>query len=179
MLSRLKERSAREASLLWNLAKTFGQAVLFWTIFLFFLPLVLLAVQQALHVPSIRCIPCSFTGIVAFIVGSALALCSDYFMARYGRGTPFPFDAPRQLIIKGPYAYVRNPMAISGLMQLAGIGLYVGSILVLLSSAAGGFLWHHLVRPWEEANLANRYGDAYLRYRRVVRCWIPRFSSYR
>lgn len=179
MWSRVRERSAGEASLPWNLAKTLGQAALFWIIFLFFLPLLLLSVQHAVHVPRIHCIACSLAGIVSFFIGSALALCSDYFMARYGRGTPFPFDASRQLVVQGPYAYVRNPMAISGLMQLAGIGFYVGSILVLLCAAGGGFVWYYLIRPWEEANLANRYGDTYLRYRRTVRCWIPRQPSYR
>jgi protein-S-isoprenylcysteine O-methyltransferase Ste14 len=27
-----------------------------------------------------------------------------------GRGTPFPLDPPRQLVDRGPYAIIRNPM---------------------------------------------------------------------
>jgi protein-S-isoprenylcysteine O-methyltransferase Ste14 len=179
MLPRFRERRAREASLPWNLVKTLGQAVSFWTVFLFLIPLLLLRAQHALHLPSIRCTLCGPAGIASFILGSALALCSDYFMARYGEGTPLPFDASRRLVVEGPYAYVRNPMSISGLMQLAGIGLYVGSVLVLLCAAAGWFLWTFVVRPWEEANLADRYGEAYIRYRRRVGCWIPRLRAYR
>jgi len=163
----------------WNLAKTLAQAALFWTVFLFVIPWSLVRLQHSLGMPSVHCAVCGIVGAICFVSGSALALCSDYFMARYGQGTPFPFDTSRNLVVKGPYRHVRNPMAISGFMQTAGIGLYFGSVLVLLHVAAGVFVWNHFVRPWEEANLAVRYGGEYLRYWRSVRCWTPRLSPYR
>lgn len=174
MVPGFKERIAREASLPWNLAKTLVQAAVFWTIFLLFIPWSLLRLQYSLRIPPVPCSACGIIGTLSFIFGSALALYSDYFMARYGQGTPFPFDTSRQLIVNGPYRYVRNPMAISGLMQLVGIGLSFGSVLVLLYVAVGFFVWNHFIRPWEEANLADRFGDEYARYRRSVRCWIPK-----
>src|SRR6185503_17003980 len=37
------------------------------------------------------------------------------FVSR-GGGTPVPFDPPRRLVTTGPYAYVRNPMQIAGVV---------------------------------------------------------------
>ena len=45
---------------------------------------------------------------------------------------------------------------------------------MILYSLAGGVLWHLLVRPEEERDLAQRFGAAYAEYSTRVRCWIPR-----
>lgn len=50
---------------------------------------------------------------VGYVVGGAgavvAALCIATFVTR-GRGTPAPFDPPRDFVASGPYRYVRNPM---------------------------------------------------------------------
>jgi predicted DCC family thiol-disulfide oxidoreductase YuxK len=69
-------------------------------------------------------------------------------------------------------------MVIGGLIQGAAVGLYLGSPLVLAYVLAGGLLWQYAVRPWEEAGLEQRFGDAYRVYRRRVRCWRPRLGGY-
>ncbi len=49
-------------------------------------------------------------GVVLMIVGGGLALtCVGFFVLR-GRGTPAPFDPPKDFVGVGPYKYVRNPM---------------------------------------------------------------------
>src|SRR3989442_9350533 len=40
--------------------------------------------------------------------------------ALVGRGTPAPFDSPRQLVATGLYRWVRNPMYLSALSLLVG-----------------------------------------------------------
>ena len=99
-------------------------------------------------------------------------------MALRGEGTPLPTACARQLVVAGPYAYVRNPMAVFGLAQGAAVGIALGSWLVLAYVAAGGLLWNAVVRPAEEADMERRFGDAYRRYREQVRCWVPRRASY-
>jgi len=48
-------------------------------------------------------------------------------MAVLGNGTPLPAATARRLVIGGPYRFVRNPMAVAGLVQTVGVGLWTGS----------------------------------------------------
>ena len=114
-----------------------------------------------------------------FVLGGALGLTSGAVMAVRGRGTPLPADCPRELVVAGPYRFVRNPMAVAGLAQGVAVGIFLGSPVVVAYALAGGPAWHLLVRPWEEADLERRFGEPYRRYRAAVRCWLPRFPGYR
>jgi len=81
-------------------------------------------------------------------------------------------------VLRGPYAYVRNPMVISGLGQAVAVGLGLGSVLVLGYVALGGAMWNWLVRAAEEEDRLGHFGDEYKHYRREVRCWIPHLRPY-
>ena len=94
-------------------------------------------------------------------------------MAYYGQGTPLPLDTARKMVIKGPYAYVRNPMAIAGLSQGIGVALIFGSFWTIIYVLLGGLLWQFFVRPVEEQDLLDRFGADFEQYRQKVRIWIP------
>jgi protein-S-isoprenylcysteine O-methyltransferase Ste14 len=96
-------------------------------------------------------------------------------MALRGRGTPLPLDAARVLVVTGPYAWVRNPMAVAGLAQGAAVALWHGSAVVGAYVVAGGLFWHIVVRPLEEANLAHTFGRSFEEYRDRVPLWWPRW----
>ena len=97
---------------------------------------------------------------------------------RWGQGTPLPVDSTNRLVIRGPYRWIRNPMATASLLQGAAMGLWFGSPLMLLYVVAGAALWNFAVRPWEEADLGARFGADYQSYRQSVRCWLLRWSPY-
>jgi protein-S-isoprenylcysteine O-methyltransferase Ste14 len=69
-------------------------------------------------------------------------------------------------------------MAMCSLGQGIGVGLWLGSPLVLLYVLIGGLLWNIIARPWEERDMEARFGDAFRHYRAQVRCWIPRWKAY-
>src|SRR4051795_11750684 len=49
---------------------------------------------------------------VGFVVAAAGAMVAGTCIATFvtlGRGTPAPFDPPREFVASGPYRYVRNP----------------------------------------------------------------------
>jgi protein-S-isoprenylcysteine O-methyltransferase Ste14 len=113
-------------------------------------------------------------GIVLLVFGAVVALtCVATFVAR-GRGTPAPFDAPREFVALGPYRYVRNPMYIGGLAMMIGYGLYAFSPSVLLLAVGGFALAHAFVIFYEEPTLRRSFGQTYEDYCRSVRRWIPR-----
>jgi protein-S-isoprenylcysteine O-methyltransferase Ste14 len=95
-----------------------------------------------------------------------------------GEGTLAPWDPPRQLVVNGPYRYVRNPM-------ISGVVLFLfGEALVLLSvphaAWAGLFLIANLVYiPLvEEPQLAGRFGEPYRDYCRHVPRVLPRLRPW-
>jgi protein-S-isoprenylcysteine O-methyltransferase Ste14 len=115
-----------------------------------------------------------FPGIALIIIGGILALsCVGTFVVR-GKGTPAPFDAPREFVAVGPYRYVRNPMYIGGWLMLSGLGLYEHSISILLFSLVGLVLAHLFILLIEEPGLEKRFGDSYRAYNKSINRWIPR-----
>lgn len=77
----------------------------------------------------------------------------------------------------GPYRFVRNPMAVAGIVQAIGVGLLASSWLTLLYAVCGIAYWHALVRPFEEADLEARFGERFRAYRNRVGTWVPRPRS--
>ena len=95
-----------------------------------------------------------------------------------GGGTPVPFDPPRWLVTSGLYAYVRNPMQISGVLLL----LLLGAALESPWVASAGLLAHLYsagLAGWDEdEDLHRRFGDPWTAYRRGVRAWLPRLRPW-
>ncbi len=116
-------------------------------------------------------------GLALALAGALLALwCIVTFVAE-GRGTPAPFDPPREFVAAGPYRYVRNPMYIGGFGVLLGAGLSLRSPAIIGLAFLFLLLTHLLVLLYEEPALAGRFGDPYLRYKSSVRRWLPRPPS--
>ena len=173
-------RVARPASVPRNMAKTLRQMLAMWSVFLFTLPGLVYAVEDRLRLKRYRFASRRWrlAGALLFLLGWALAEVSAVFMVVKGQGTPLPSDAPRELVIAGPYRYIRNPMAMGSLAQGFAVGLFLGSPLVVLYALIGTVGWNYTVRPWEELDLEKRFGEPYAHYRNSVRCWVPRLEAY-
>jgi protein-S-isoprenylcysteine O-methyltransferase Ste14 len=112
-------------------------------------------------------------GVALALVGGLLALwCIVTFVAR-GRGTPAPFDPPREFVAAGPYRYVRNPMYVGGFGVLFGAGLALPSPSIVGLAVLFLLLVHLLVVLYEEPSLTRRFGDPYRRYKSTVHRWLP------
>ncbi len=177
----LRARVAAPASVRRNTLKTIVQTIAFWSVFLAIIPWIILRGEEAISLDSLRWSAelTRLLGAALFVAGGTLGLWSAWCVAQFGQGTPLPFDAPRNLVTSGPYAVVRNPMAIGGLTQGIAVGLMVGSPFVILYALCGGPVWHFAVRPWEEADLKHRFSESFTQYRAHVRCWIPRLQPFR
>jgi protein-S-isoprenylcysteine O-methyltransferase Ste14 len=172
-------RQAVPAPVWRNVAKTLIQIGLFWGVLLGLFPLAIERVVSANQLDGLAFPPWPVTGWTLLVLASAVGFWSGVTMARLGDGTPLPLDHASRLVVRGPYAYIRNPMAFTGLAQGAAVALILGSTAVLIYVVAGGSFWNWAVRPFEERDLARRFGEPYERYRRAVRCWVPRITPYR
>lgn len=120
----------------------------------------------------------AWLAIALFCVSCIMAWGSAWVLVRFGDGTPLPLDATNKLVVRGPYRWVRNPMACASLVEGAAIGLLLGSPLILIYIVAGGVLWNFTARLWEEHDMEVQFGEEFCRYKRAVRCWIPNLKPY-
>jgi protein-S-isoprenylcysteine O-methyltransferase Ste14 len=176
----IPSRTAKPATAAWNVSKTLGQTAIFWSTLLFLVPGLIYRLEGPVGLSGFRFAAPTWraAGVVLFALGGTLGLTSGLIMAILGRGTPLPLDCARELVVAGPYRYVRNPMAIAGLSQGAAVGLYFGSPSILVYVLTGLLIWNFGVRPGEEADLEARFGDPYRAYRTGVLCWRPRLRGY-
>ena len=115
-----------------------------------------------------------FVGVAFFALGAVIVLSCVVFFVVEGRGTPAPFDPPREFVASGPYRFVRNPMYLGALLVLSGFGLYARSPSVLGLVALAALLAHLFVLFVEEPSLSRRFGETYAAYRRGTNRWLPR-----
>jgi len=118
--------------------------------------------------------PPQMAGFVVAAAGAALAAWCVLSFALVGRGTPAPFDAPRRLVVGGPYRYVRNPMYLGAILALAGAALYYETVVLWAYAAAFLVLMHLFVVFYEEPTLRRSFGADYEEYARRVHRWMPR-----
>lgn len=168
-------RSSKSTSVTVNAVKTIVQIVCIWILALVVIPYVLLDSFGELATPQPG--PSLWLGALLFASFSALGLISSLYFVRDGSGTPLPLDQTNRLVTRGPYRYVRNPMAIAGIGQGLAVATVFHSLSVVFYSLIGAFVWHLVVRPIEERDMVNRFGSAYLEYREQVLCWIPRLPG--
>jgi protein-S-isoprenylcysteine O-methyltransferase Ste14 len=116
-------------------------------------------------------------GAALFVGALGLSLYCSRLFARIGKGTPIPFDPPKELVVSGLYRFTRNPIYVAQVSILLSYFLYFGHAALLAYAAA----WALLVRGWvvwvEEPGLRKRFGAAYAAYTQEVPRWIGTLSG--
>jgi protein-S-isoprenylcysteine O-methyltransferase Ste14 len=153
------------------LVRAITYASLFVGFLLVFLPARVLSSSGIVRPVSMG--PAQIAGVVVGAVGAVIALWCISTFVFVGRGTPAPFDPPRNLVVVGPYRWVRNPMYVGAALALAGAALFYESWALLGYCAAFLLITHLFVVAYEEPVLRSTFGDAYVRYCEGVRRWLP------
>jgi len=112
--------------------------------------------------------------LVFFFIASVIYLWSIWNFATRGRGTPLLTDAPKKLVIQGPYLYTRNPMYVAILAALLGWLVLYQSIGLLVYSFAVAAAVTLFVTRYEEPHLQREFGGEYDGYKARVPRWMPR-----
>ena len=112
-------------------------------------------------------------GIALILLGLGLVAVSIRSFVVAGT-TPNPMQPKNatRLVTSGAYALSRNPMYVGDAVMLAGIAVWIGSVLNLVLIAA--FVWYidRFQIPAEEKALAEIFGNRYVTYRGKVRRWL-------
>jgi protein-S-isoprenylcysteine O-methyltransferase Ste14 len=123
--------------------------------------------------------PVRVTGAVVIAAGAAALLGAFAQFAIQGRGTPAPPAPTEQLVVRGLYRYVRNPMYLAVLAVITGQALLLSRPVLLGYAAAVGAAFIAFVYGYEQPTLARRYGAQYEVYRKAVPGWWPRLPPAR
>jgi protein-S-isoprenylcysteine O-methyltransferase Ste14 len=117
--------------------------------------------------------PLQVVGLLAALLGATILLrCIWEFMVT-GRGTLAPIDPPTELVVRGLYRYVRNPMYLGAFTLMLGEAALFESVAVLLYAVAWFIIINLIVYFHEEPVLRRRFGESYERYTAMVSRWIP------
>jgi protein-S-isoprenylcysteine O-methyltransferase Ste14 len=119
--------------------------------------------------------PARWVGLLPLGAGSAVILTCFAEFVRTGRGTPAPYDPPRELVVAGLYRYVRNPQYVGVLLVAVGEALLARAAILLGYAGFLAVAYHLFVRYYEEPTLGRLFGESYSRYREAVPRWWPRW----
>lgn len=92
-------RLAPAASTSTHVARTTGQVVVFWGLFLAVFPVIIAVIERRwnLHVPFPDAV--RWAGLVLLLAASALGIWSAVAMSTRGEGTPLPSATARRLVV--------------------------------------------------------------------------------
>lgn len=158
--------------MLWLRAVFFGVA--FVLVVLVWLPMQLLAPTGG---PRLTEGPLRYVGFALLALGLPLVIWCWWGFITRGRGTPAPFDPPRNLVVTGPYRFVRNPMYLGAILLLLAEAALWGAPVLAGLAMAFWLIAHVVVVGYEERALARSFGQSYADYRARVRRWLPRWPA--
>jgi protein-S-isoprenylcysteine O-methyltransferase Ste14 len=118
-----------------------------------------------------------YAGWLVIAAGVLIYLRCAWDFATAGRGTPLPADPPRELVVRGLYRYVRNPMYLGVGSVLFGEALAFQIPAMFIYIAVVFLFWHLFVVVYEERALERKFGRSYRSYRQSVPRWFPRLAA--
>lgn len=119
------------------------------------------------------------TALFPLLIGATIYFWCLWDFAVSGRGTPAPIDAPKRLVVRGLYRYIRNPMYLGVLLVIIGWAVLLQARQILIYGAMVWIGFHLFVILVEEPLLDVKFGAAYQRYCKEVGRWLPRWSRQR
>ena len=174
-MSRYLKWAQREHSFGRRVAATLPAGVLFLLVLPFVVVRVGPSLDRQLGLPSFNVGTLNILlGGLLVLVGLVWGLWSILVQFTRGRGTPLPMLPTQELLTKGPFRYCRNPMTLGTILAYLGFGVAAGTIAGIVLVACFAALLVLYLKRFEEKELAERFGQAYLAYRAQVPFIIPR-----
>ena len=124
------------------------------------------------HLPSVIDVPARTVIAVALgLVGVLFMVGAMRLFVATGQD-PKPWKPSPELIAAGIYRVSRNPMYISMALFQATIGVATGNAWIVLLVPMSMATVHWTAIRHEEQYLGDKFGEAYVRYKRSIRRWL-------
>lgn len=133
-----------------------------------------LALDAATHASLVDRASSSMTQGVGVVI-VVLALANDIWCFRIlsrRQTTIMPHRAASYLVTEGPFRFSRNPIYVSHVFLIFGLGLFLGSPFTLLLTPVLAFGLTKLAIEPEERHLLEKFGDDYRSYMARTRRWL-------
>jgi len=146
-----------------------------------FFGMLLLIIFESLFIDRALGFPELLSGLIGTLIGVVLlslgliywVWCIVWFSR--AKGTPVPFNPPRELVTAGPYAWSRNPMLTGVFAFLFGIGFSLHSVSMVFVWTPAFIIFNVLeLKLVEEPELERRFGKSYIEYKRRVPMFLPK-----
>ena len=121
--------------------------------------------------PMLISFPFNFLGIILLAMGMAMVVS----MARLFQAKEteiHTFKTPRKIVTEGLFQYSRNPIYLGFTMALVGVWVLLGNLPSLVGVLVFFVIAHFWYIPFEEKNMEQEFGSAYLTYKSRVRRWV-------
>ena len=141
------------------------------------LPAIVLATENRLGFGRDDVALLRLLAVALALAGITLQLWCITLFQRKGGGTPSPVWPPTQLVLTGPYRWMRNPMNVGEVVLLLALAAWFSSRALVMYALLAWLVFHLFVVTVEEPRLAQRFEAGYDSYRRDVRRWLPKFRS--
>ncbi len=118
-------------------------------------------------------------GAVLAILGEAMRFWGVAYAGSLTRVTG-SVGAP-EVVVAGPYAYMRNPLYVGNIMMYSGVGVMANALSPWLVLAAFTYfvVQYSMIVSLEEEFLEKEFGDVYLQFKKEVPRFLPRFAPNR
>lgn len=142
----------------------------------FFIPRELLSLNLQLFAVDIGSI--RYCGLILIITGAVINLKCYWDLISSGKGTPDPLIPTVELVVRGLYQFMRNPIYVGLFLILCGEAILFMSAVLLVYALMWLLALTLIVVFIEEPSLKRRFGGSYDEYLKSVPRWIPRLTSY-
>jgi protein-S-isoprenylcysteine O-methyltransferase Ste14 len=113
-----------------------------------------------------------YFGVLPTLIGVTIYFWCAWDFTFAGRGTPAPIDPPKELVVRGLYRYIRNPMYVGILSILLGEALLFASWRLFEYTTVAFIIFFLVVVLYEEPILKHKFGESYRQYCKSVPRWI-------
>jgi protein-S-isoprenylcysteine O-methyltransferase Ste14 len=116
-------------------------------------------------------------GILLIVVGALLNITALSILWKIGRGTNAITEQSKNLVILGPFKWVRNPCHLGVILIIVAYSALAESYLYWVYALIYFIAVDLYLRFYEEKLLEKKFGVEYLVYKQSVPKWLPFKSS--
>ena len=111
--------------------------------------------------------------LVGLILGEAIRI---WGVGYAGSSTRTRGDAVSELVVAGPFRYLRNPLYVGNILLYTACAVLFGFLYLSIAVFVFSYLQYSFIIAYEEELLERKFGEQYRQYKARVPRWFPTLS---